>query len=96
MHEVSAYMVPETEERTCADWSILNAVCTPRGQHMLVVQWGSSTNEGAALPPLQRMARAAEGALEDGGRDHKLECGQISTFADFCSVFQEEIPSTGD
>jgi len=96
MHEVTANMVPETEERTCTDWSIPKAVCTPRGQHILVVQRASSTDEGAALPPLQPMARPAEGALQDGEKGHRLECGQIPTFADFCSVFQGEIPSTGD
>jgi hypothetical protein len=50
---------------------------------MLVVQRRSSTDAGASLPPLQPMERPAEDVLEDGGKDHRLESGQMLTCADF-------------
>ena len=50
---------------------------------MLVVQRRSSTDAGASLPPLQPMETPAEDALEDGGKDHRLESGQMPTCADF-------------
>jgi len=50
---------------------------------MLVVQWQSSTAAGASLPPLQLMERPAQDALEDGGKGHRLETGQMPTCADF-------------
>jgi hypothetical protein len=49
---------------------------------MLVVERGSSTDAGASLLPLQPMERPADDTLDDSGKGHRLEGGQMMTCAD--------------
>jgi len=65
------------------DWSVPKTVWAPRGRHMRVVQRGSSTDAGASLPPLQPKERPAEDTVEDSGKGHRLESGEMPTCADF-------------
>ena len=49
---------------------------------MLVVQRGSSRVAAASLPPLQPMERPADDTLTESGKGHRLDSGQMPTFAD--------------
>jgi len=63
---------------------------------MRVVQMDSSTDAGASPPPLQPMERSAQDTMEDSGKGHRLESGQMPTCADFCAVFHGEMRPSGD
>jgi hypothetical protein len=50
---------------------------------MLVVQTRSSSDAEASLPPLQPIERPADDTVEEGGKGHRQESGQMPTCAEF-------------